>query len=211
MTNKEAFEAIKQLFSMTPEAAPAPNPAPEAPKVDEGKVELAEYALEDGTKVMISALEVGGKVEMENGEAAPAGDHKLADGYIISVDETGVITAVTAPEAPKEDTPSVEVEVESKKAEEFRAKFTEEIEAKLSEMTAKFETEKAELKAQIETLQGKVAQGFSQVADLVESIAKEPKAEPTQKVQNNFSAHVNKKENKFEQVERFKKAILNNK
>lgn len=207
MTNKEAFEAIRQLFSVTPE--PNPAPAPEAtPKPEEGKVEMAEYALEDGTKVMISALEVGGMVTLEDGTPAPAGDHKLADGYVISVDETGTITAVTAP-AP-EATPAVEVDIEAEKAKQ-EAKFNEMIEAKLAEVTAKFETEKAELKAQIEGLQTKVAQGFSQVTDLVESLAKEPIAAPTQKVQNNFSAHINKKENKLEQVERFKKAILNNK
>ena len=209
MTNKEAFEAIRQLFSVTPEPAPAPK-TEEAPKPEEGKVEMAEYALEDGTKVMISALEVGGMVTLEDGAPAPAGDHKLADGYVISVDEKGTITAVTAPEPEAEGTPAVEVDIEAEKAKQ-EAKFNEMIEAKLAEVTAKFEAEKAELKAQIETLQGKVAQGFSQVTDLVESLAKEPIAAPTQKVQNNFNAHVNKKENKFEQVERFKKAILNNK
>lgn len=209
MTNKEAFEAIRQLFSVNPE--PVPAPAPE-PKQDEAKVEMAEYVLEDGTKVMISALEVGGKVTLENGDAAPAGEYKLADGMSVQVDETGTIIELASP---KEDTieeepapaPAPEAAPAAFNAVEFEAA----IEAKLAEVTAKFEAEKAELKAQIEGLQTKVSQGFSQVADLVESLAKEPKSEPTQKVQNSFNAHVNKKENKFEQVERFKKAILNNK
>jgi hypothetical protein len=61
---------------------------------------MAEYSLIDGTKVMISALEIGGKVEMADGTPAPIGEHKLADGTSIQLDEAGIIIEISSP---KED------------------------------------------------------------------------------------------------------------
>ena len=47
------------------------------------------YSLEDGTKIMIDKLEVGGIVTLEDGTPAPAGEHYLADGTEIILAEGG--------------------------------------------------------------------------------------------------------------------------
>ena len=52
MNAKEVLKSIKALFSEMP---PEPTPAP-APVV----VEMKEYSLADGTKVMLDKLEIGG-------------------------------------------------------------------------------------------------------------------------------------------------------
>jgi len=67
--------------------------------------EATEYKLEDGTAIMVSALEVGGEVKI--GDApAPSGTHKLEDGSSIVLDEAGVITEVIAKaeDAPVDET-----------------------------------------------------------------------------------------------------------
>jgi hypothetical protein len=66
MNAKDAILKIKALFEDMPEAAPAQ---------EEAKQDFAEYQLADGTKVMISALEIGGEVKLEDGSFAPDGDH----------------------------------------------------------------------------------------------------------------------------------------
>ena len=101
----------QRLGQILPSAAPATpledialQPLPGAAEVPAEpvvtKVEMAEYSLADGTKVMISALEIGGKVEMADGTPAPQGEHQLMDGTIIQVDELGIIIEIASP---KED------------------------------------------------------------------------------------------------------------
>ena len=81
MNAQEAILKIKALFEDN--AAPVEEVQAEETKVEETKVEMAEYSLMDGTKVEISALEVGGSVTIE-GQPAPAGDHELMDGTEIT-------------------------------------------------------------------------------------------------------------------------------
>jgi len=86
MNPKEALQQIRALFEDMPQVAQpqAPVAQPAEPAVPEvTKVEMAEYSLADGTKVMISALEIGGKVEMADGTPAPQGEHQLMDGTSI--------------------------------------------------------------------------------------------------------------------------------
>ncbi len=52
------------------------------------------YSLEDGTKIMIDKLEVGGVVTLEDGTPAPAGEHTLADGSKVVLAEGGVIAEI---------------------------------------------------------------------------------------------------------------------
>jgi hypothetical protein len=68
------------------------------------------YSLEDGTKVLIDKLEVGGVVTLEDGSPAPVGEHTLADGSKVILAEGGVIAEIM----PKEVEEKVEIEVESK-------------------------------------------------------------------------------------------------
>ena len=89
MNAKDAILKIRALFEDMPVEEPKAEPI-EEPKA---KVEMAEYVLEDGTKVMISELAVGGQVTLEDGSKAPDAEHKLADGMsIVTVD--GVITEI---------------------------------------------------------------------------------------------------------------------
>jgi len=97
MTPKEALDKIRQLFN---ENAPAPAPTPvDAPAALEAK----EYVLEGGAKIMISELEPGGMASLVddagNAQPAPAGEHKLADGTVITVGENGILTGVVMPES----------------------------------------------------------------------------------------------------------------
>ena len=96
MNPKEALLQIRALFEDMPQVVEPV--APVAPEVT--KVEMAEYSLVDGTKVMISVLEIGGMVEMADGTPAPAGEHQLMDGTSIQVDELGAIVEISSP---KED------------------------------------------------------------------------------------------------------------
>lgn len=186
MNPKEAILKIRALFEDMPE------PMPEE-KVDEVKVEMAEYSLVDGTKVMISALEVGGQVVLEDGTPAPDGEHQLVDGQVISV-EGGFIKEIKAPEQ------EVEVEVEAKKDEKM-----EEVEAKLSAL----EVENESLKAKLAEVEKKAAQGFSEVLNLIEEIAKVPQADPTEKaIGFKFESS---KDIKFDRLNKYRNAILNNK
>ena len=89
MNAQEAILKIKALFEDAPMTEPV---VPSEPKV-----EMMEYSLLDGTKVMIDKLEVGGKVTMEDGSNAPLGEHQLADGTKVVVDEAGVILEMEAP------------------------------------------------------------------------------------------------------------------
>jgi hypothetical protein len=185
MNPKEAILKIRALFEDMPE------PMPE--KEEEVKVEMAEYVLEDGTKVMISSLEVGGEVVLEDGSPAPDAEHKLADGQVI-VTEGGKITEIKVEDEP------VEIEIEAKKDEKM-----EEVEAKLSAL----EMENKELKEKLAAFEKKAAQGFAQVIELIEEIAKVPQADPIEKTQSfKFEST---KDIKFDRLAKYRNAILNNK
>lgn len=188
MNPKEAILKIRALFE------DMPNPMPEVEsEVEEMPVEMSEYVLEDGTKVMISSLEVGGEVVLEDGTPAPDAEHKLADGQSI-VTEGGKITEIKVGEEP------VEIEIEAKKDEKM-----EEVEAKLSAL----EKENAELKEKLAAFEKKAAQGFAQVIELIEVIAKVPQADPIEKTQSfKFEST---KDIKFDRLNKYRNAILNNK
>jgi uncharacterized protein YuzE len=167
MNAQEAILKIKALFEDN--AAPVKEVEAEETKVDETKVEMAEYSLMDGTKVEISALEVGGSVNLADGSVAPAGDHELMDGTEITLDENGKIIAIE----PKVEAVNPEAEVEAKDdkkmedmAEQFNASIAELVEAK------RVSDEK------VLELENKVKQGFAQVAELIEALSNTPSADP---------------------------------
>jgi len=201
MNAQEAILKIKALFEDN--VAPVEEVKAEETKVEETKVEMAEYSLMDGTKVDISALEIGGLVTIE-GQPAPAGDHELMDGTEITLDENGKITAIETKVV--EASPEVDVEAgkdyEDKKmekmAEELEAKFAELIEAKNA----------SDLK--VLELESKVKQGFAQVAELIEALSNTPSEDPIQKP-NSFNEFVNTKGIKEQRLEKYRNAILNTK
>jgi uncharacterized protein YuzE len=196
MNPQEAILKIKALFDDN--IAPIEVEAEVAPMVEESKVEMAEYSLMDGTKVEISALEIGGLVTLE-GEPAPVGDHELMDGTEITLDENGKITAIETKVV--EASPEVDVEAgydkkkEEEMAEAFNAKIAELIEAN---------------NAKIAELENKVKQGFAQVAELIEAISSTPTEDPIKKP-NSFKEFVKTNSIKEERINKYRQAILNNK
>lgn len=200
MNAQEAILKIKALFEDN--AAPVKEDEANNPKVEETKVEMAEYSLMDGTKVEVSALEIGGLVTIE-GQPAPAGGHELMDGTQITLDENGKITAIETKVV--EASPEVDVEAgknyEDKKnamAEQFEAKIAELIEAKNAS------------DAKVLELENKVKQGFAQVAELIEALSNTPSEDPIKKP-NSFNEFVNTKGIKEQRLEKYRNAILNNK
>jgi hypothetical protein len=202
MNAQEAILKIKALFEDN--VAPVEVEAEVAPMVEETKVEMSEYSLMDGTKVEISALEIGGSVTLADGSVAPMGEHELMDGTQITLDENGIIIAIES--KVEEVLPEVDTEVEASKeedkkmaemAEQFEAKFAELIEAK----------EAAEQK--VLDLENKVKEGFAQVADLIMALSNVPTADPIQKP-NGFSEFVSNKDIKEERLSKYRQALLNN-
>ena len=200
MNPKEALKQIKALFEDMPQVVEPVEPvAPVEPAVT--KVEMAEYSLVDGTKVMISALEIGGKVELADGTPAPMGEHQLMDGTSIQVDETGTIVEISSP---KED-----VIVEEPVAPAAPVEPAQDTTAMVSELKADFAEQKSQLESKISELESKVKQGFAQVAELVEALSNTPTAEPTQKAANAFQSYVTTNDSKYERLEKYRNAILN--
>ena len=200
MTTKEAIQQIRALFEDVPQVEPqeapvAPMVEPIAPEVT--KVEMAEYSLADGTKVMISALEIGGKVELADGTPAPQGEHQLMDGTSIQVDELGIIIEISSP---KEDV--IEEEPVAPAAPVAPAQDT-------TAMAEMFAAQKEELEKKIVELENKVKQGFAQVAELVEALSNTPMSEPTQKSANAFQSYISTNDIKYERLEKYRNAILN--
>lgn len=165
MTALEALNKIKAMFA---EAGELPAVAP--------GLALAEYVLMGGAKVNIDKLEVGGKVEIiaEDGSLspAPAGEHELADGTKIVVDEAGIIVSVSVPEA----APSVEVEVEAKVDEEKEMikKKIQQMEEELAAMKSKFSDVESAAVAQSE----KFASAITQLTDVVVGLCNTPSVDP---------------------------------
>ena len=202
MNAQEAILKIKALFEDN--AAPVEEVKAEETKVEETKVEMAEYSLIDGTKVEITALEIGGSVTMPDGTPAPAGEHELADGTQIELDENGIIIEISSKE--EEVVPEVDTEIEAKKEED----------KKIAEMQEQFEAQIAELKAAKEVsdakvleLENKVKQGFAQVAELIEALSNVPSADPIQKP-SNFSEFISNNDIKEERLNKYRQALLNN-
>ena len=194
MNSKEALQQIRALFEDMPQVV-----EPVAPAVT--KVEMAEYSLVDGTKVMISALEIGGMVTMEDGTPAPMGEHQLMDGTSIEVDELGAIVEISSPKE--------EVIVEEPVAPAAEVAPAQDTTAMIQELKDDYEKKKMELDAKIAELESKVKQGFAQVAELVEALSNTPTAEPTQKAANAFQSYVSTNDSKYERLEKYRNAILN--
>jgi hypothetical protein len=203
MNAQEAILKIKALFEDN--AAPVEEVQAEETKVDETKVEMAEYSLMDGTKVEISALEIGGSVMLADGTPAPAGDHELMDGTQITLDENAIIIEIES--KVEEATPEVDTEVEAKKEEDKKmAEMAEQFEAKIAELV---EAKNAS-DVKILDLENKVKQGFAQVAELIEALSNTPSEDPISRP-NSFNSFVNTSDIKGQRLEKYRQAILNTK
>jgi len=201
MNAQEAILKIKALFEDN--AAPVKEDEVIEPKVEETKVEMAEYSLMDGTKVEISALEVGGLVTIE-GQPAPTGDHELMDGTEITLDENGKITAIEVKVV--EASPEVDTEVEA--GADYKDKKMQEMAEQFEAMIAELTEAKNVSDAKVLDLENKVKQGFAQVAELIEALSNTPSEDPIKKP-NSFNEFVNTKGIKEQRLEKYRNAILN--
>lgn len=206
MNAQEAILKIKALFEDN--AAPVEEVKAEETPVVETKVEMAEYSLMDGTKVEITALEIGGSVTMPDGTPAPAGEHQLADGTSIQLDENGIIIEISLKEEdaiPEEDTTGEMPEDMGKATDKKMAEMAEQFEAKIAELVEA----KNAAEAKVLDLENKVKQGFAQVAELIQALSNVPTADPIQKP-NTFSEFVSTKDIKEERLNKYRQALLNN-
>jgi len=155
----------------------------------EETVEAPSYSLEDGTKVMIDKLDVGGIVTLEDGSPAPAGEHTLADGVKIVLGEGGVIAEIM-PKEVEED--KVEIEIES--VEDAKKKDEEEMKKKIAEMEGKFsayESNFSALQSDYEGLKaafGKQSEAMQGLIQLVDTLVNVPSQAPAE-VPNSFKKH----------------------
>jgi len=133
---------------------------------------------------------------LEDGSNAPLGEHQLADGTMVQVDEAGVIIELSSP---KEDIVPEEKPVEAKQDMRF-----DELASKFNQVLAFNES----LQNRINELEGKVKQGFESVASLIEALSINPTADPVQKP-NSFKAYVSTNDIKEQRINKFRNAILN--
>jgi len=157
MTAQEALLKIKAMFT---EAQPEVVAAT-----------FSEYVLEGGAKVMIDKLELGGKVsivdEAGNELPAPAGEHKLADGTVITLDENATIVELETPEVPVEE-PVSEVELLKKKVSEMEAQL------------ADYGKKKDENKVMMDEQSAKFSKAIQELTDVVIELTKTPSVPATQ-------------------------------
>lgn len=156
---------------------------------EQASVQLSEYSLADGTKIMVSDLAVGGTVTLEDGTPAPVGEHTLADGSIIVLSEGGVIAEVKMPEAPEEEmaqapaAPNYETRFE-----EMNQSFTQQLQAVTNELST--------LKQSMQK-QDELNQKFIQ---MLETLIQEPATTPTEPVKSGFGSHKETRDEKLNRL-----------
>jgi hypothetical protein len=180
MTPIEALEKIKAMFAEQQEVV--------APEV--AVANFAEYVLASGVKVMVDKLEVGGKVtlldEAGNEVPAPAGEHTLADGSVIVLDETGIILEIKVPE----------VEVEAPESEvELMKKKVAEMEAQIEALKSYKKEAEVKMNENIKEMSDKFSKAISELTDVVIELTKTPSVAPTQPKQ--FTKHFESKNDKI--------------
>lgn len=161
--------------------APAPSDEPAAAPTQSKK----EYKLKSGVTVLVDKLEVGGMVEVvaedKSLAPAPAGEHELADGMTLVVDEAGVITEV---KTPTDAAPEVEVEVapaEPSEAELMKKKIAE-LEAQIEEMKKKQQMAEAGV--------NKFSTAVKELTDIVIDLMHTASTQPTEAPKDKFNKHV---------------------
>lgn len=187
MTALEALLQIKQMFAEMPQEKPVDAQEIEV-SIEPTAPEYKEYVLKSGAKVKIDKLEVGGKVmlvdEAGNESPAPAGEHELADGMVIVLDEASTIVEIKEPQAPVE-TPVVEEELQ-KKIEELKAEI---------EKMGDYKKKQEEKMAQMES---KFSQAIKDLSDVVIGLINTPSTEATEKPKQTFNKVVPSRDSRID-------------
>lgn len=188
MTPLEALLKIKQMFAEMPPAAPPAEVAPEAP-AEPVAPEYVEYVLKSGAKVKIDKLEIGGNVvlvdEAGNEFPAPAGEHELADGTIITLDENSVIVEIASP---VEEMPEAEPQVD------MAAQKIAELEAQIAEL----KKDKKGQEVKMAEVEAKFSQAIQELSDVVIGLINTPSAEATEKPKQTFGKVVPSKDSRID-------------
>ena len=148
------------------------------------------YSLEDGTKIMIDKLEVGGVVTLEDGTPAPAGEHTLADGTKIVLAEGGVIAEIM----PKEVEDKVEIEIESAEDEKKKEDELDMLKKVVKAMEDKIKEGEGKMKAfqedytSLKEASAKAQDALQALINLVETLVNVPSQAPAE-VPNSFKKH----------------------
>jgi hypothetical protein len=186
MTPLEALLQIKQMFAEMPQQ---PVQAQEVEvSIEPAEVEYKEYVLKSGAKVKIDNLEVGGKVmlvdDAGNVTPAPAGEHELADGMVIVLDEASTIVEIKQPEV-EEVVPAIE----------------EELKKKIAEMQSELDNLKNGKKKDEEKMaevEAKFSKAISELTDVVVGLIQTPSVDPTESNKQNFNKAIPTKNQKVE-------------
>lgn len=195
MTFKEAVNKIlsaeqkaelKGLFTFN---TPVPVVEPENTPVAEPVV-MGEAKLVDGTIVKYDTPElvIGSMITVvtPDGEfPAPAGEHTLENGTVVTVDETGKVIEIATKE---EETPEVVVEASAPVA---MAVTPEEKQAIIDEVVAMFEPRLKALEDAIlvsQAASSELQSKFSEFGKLLDL----PTNEPTKVIENKFQSKLNK-------------------
>ena len=205
MTPLEAIQKIQQMFTdngMMPVAeAPAAQMAEESAEPIES---VKEYVLMSGQKVLIDKLELGGKVMIvdEAGQQSPApvGEHELADGTKIVLDEAGTILEISVPESDKVEEEIIPDAPAEPSAEELMKKKIEEMQKQLDEIKMSYDAKLAQQEARF-------SKGISDLSDVLVQLINTPSAEATEQPKDKFNVHVESKEAKLERFLQFAKSI----
>lgn len=204
MTPLEAIQKIKQMFAEAGELPVAEAPASQMAEESAQPIEAAkEYVLESGQKVLIDKLEIGGKVSLvdEAGQQSPApvGEHKLADGTKVTVDEAGVILAVELPQAEVVEEVMPEAPAQPS-AEDMMKQKIEEMQKQLDEIKMAYDAKMAQQEARF-------SKGISDISDVLVQLINTPSASATEQPKDKFNVHVESKDVKLERFLQFAKSI----
>lgn len=204
MTTFEAIQKIKQMFA---EAGELPVASVEEATPSAAPLEAqAEYVLASGAKVVIDKLEIGGKVQLldEAGNLAPApmGEHMLADGTKIVLDEAGMIVEI---ESPKADV--VEEVIPEEASPVATPSIEEELKKKMEEMAAEIAELKKQYKEKMAAQEQRFSKGISDLSDVVIELINTSSAKPTEQPKDKFNVHVESKDSKLQRFLEFAKSI----
>ena len=192
MTTLEAINKIKQMFA---EAGELPVASAEPLQ------SFAEYVLKSGAKVMIDKYEIGGRVTLVddagNETPAPAGEHELADGSVMVLDEASTIIEIKVPEVEMPE----EVAVEPAPIEEDMMK------KKIEEMQKQLDEIKMAYDAKLASQEAKFSKGMSDISDVLVQLLSTPSANATEAPKEKFNQHVEKKEDKISRFLELAKSI----
>lgn len=160
------------------------------------EIKLEQMALDNGTVIEAEVFEAGQSVFIVNGEdrvALPVGEYILENEMILVVEVEGEIKEIkeTVTEAPEEEAPEVEVEVEAAQAPATAKKV---IESTVRESHFSQEDVDA-LKAEIETLKTELAKQVEVIEEKVELTAQPLTHNPDAKTEVKLNLYSQSREN----------------